>query len=258
MQAIDDGLQRAPERALCAGAERAGAGRGAQARRCAHPRARDAARHRAGHRRSTAASSTACATTLFGRREPSQGSVPSVRPAARRPRFRARRRTHADRRRPSRRAAGCSAIRRREITQAQAARSLRAVRSSAPRRRRRRRHRRRAVDEQLARHVGRRSRQGQRAQIRQQPGDAVGSRDASGSDLARQAGINDIGRSAGKSASRDDSGSQRAGLFDSAANDSAPTTTTSATKTTAATSTSAAMATTPEACAPRRKQKGRR
>jgi hypothetical protein len=42
---------------------------------------------------------------------------------------------------------------------------------------------------------------------------------ASGSDLARQAGVNDIGGS-GRTASAEDGGTERAGLFDSSANDS--------------------------------------
>jgi len=44
---------------------------------------------------------------------------------------------------------------------------------------------------------------------------------ASGSDLARQAGVNDIGGGAGTAANSDGGGSRRAGLFDSSANDSA-------------------------------------
>ena len=62
--------QRGPraraERALSAGADRAGAGRGAQARRRAHPRAGSRARHRAAASRRRAASSTACATRCSG------------------------------------------------------------------------------------------------------------------------------------------------------------------------------------------------
>ncbi len=46
-----------------------------------------------------------------------------------------------------------------------------------------------------------------------------GAADASGSDLARDAGLNDIGAAAARTADYDD-GSQRAGLFDSAADDS--------------------------------------
>ena len=81
----DDPRRTAPraERRLCAGADRAGAGRGAQGRERPHPGLRAASRRRRSSRTNRrAASSIRCATAIFGRDEP-RGSVPRVPPGGR-------------------------------------------------------------------------------------------------------------------------------------------------------------------------------
>ena len=76
-----------------------------------------------------------------------------------------------------------------------------------------RRGRRRAADEQLPRHVRRPAIMGQSAFGSGQSGTPWGG-DASGSDMARDAGLNDIGRGGG-----DSGNSQHAGLFDANSDD---------------------------------------
>ena len=202
-------------RDLSAGAKRAGAGRGAQARRRAHPRARERTRRRAGtagsadrvprqHARCAVREIAGIVTGLGADRAPGHGS------AGQKPVGLWRGRSRAD-------------------AAADAATGLWAARLRATRNGRLlSRHRgggrgwrdwRGAADEQLPRHVRRSSVAGVRRYPVGRSRHAPWNSGASGSDLAREAGIDDVGRS-GRVASLDDGdNSQRAGLFDTANND---------------------------------------
>ena len=214
----DDPRGPAPraERRLCAGADRAGAGRGAQSRQRPHPGLRAGDRRAAAAAASSrAASSTTCATALFGRDEP-RGSVPRV-PQGGGARW---------------------ARRRRSVGPAARAAISRAATSRAARRCRRRRiRRRRLVPRHRGSGCGRHDRRlaadgrhplGDRRAFGRQPVFAARSihcaaaasgtpwgGNAAGSDSSREAGLDDIGgRRLGRRRR-----SQRAGLFDTAQND---------------------------------------